>query len=178
MNEQIKRYKKSIDRTIQTDRTKTCPMMLRLFCREGGFHKIDDFWKKSSLPIDDELIVYTWRDATLKELSTLIQQVHITSLTIDTSFSFRLLYIDDECRISTRTLGVVYNNPERKSFRFYDYESRIPDELVTLYDAEFVPGDYIDVAIYDGRYMSTSSSYEKDNYRHYSHNGSRKRFHG
>jgi len=31
-----------------------------MFCREGGHHRIEDFYKRLTLPVDDELIVYTW----------------------------------------------------------------------------------------------------------------------
>lgn len=41
------------------DREKTCPMLLRMFCREHGHHHPEDFGRERQ-PTDDELIVYTW----------------------------------------------------------------------------------------------------------------------
>ncbi len=47
------------------DRTKKCPMLVRIFCRNGGHHRLNEFTastctSNSGLPIDDELTIYTW----------------------------------------------------------------------------------------------------------------------
>ena len=37
-----------------------CPMLVRLFCREGGHHPPDMFALRQNLPLEDEVIIYTW----------------------------------------------------------------------------------------------------------------------
>ena len=47
------------------NRAKKCPMLVRIFCRNGGHHRLNDFTSvvstsSSGLPVDDELTIYTW----------------------------------------------------------------------------------------------------------------------
>ena len=38
----------------------TCPMLVRMFCREGSHHRTELFNKKATLPVDDEVVLHTW----------------------------------------------------------------------------------------------------------------------
>lgn len=49
----------SLRQHLVVDREKTCPMLLRMFCREHGHHRPEDFSRERQ-PTDDELIIYTW----------------------------------------------------------------------------------------------------------------------
>ena len=51
-----------------------CPLMLRVFTRRGGHHRLEDFARRGHEP-DDEVSMYTWPDATLRELSDLVKEV-------------------------------------------------------------------------------------------------------
>jgi len=42
-----------------------------MFCKENGKHMIEDFLD-NKVPQSDELQIYTWPDATLRELSDLV----------------------------------------------------------------------------------------------------------
>lgn len=42
------------------NRQATCPMLLRMFCREHGHHRLNADYGLGKTPQDDELIVYTW----------------------------------------------------------------------------------------------------------------------
>ena len=55
----------------EVDREKTCPFLLRLFYKENARHMLDDFMD-NKVPEQDELQIYTWNDATLKEISELV----------------------------------------------------------------------------------------------------------
>ena len=53
------------------DREKLTPFLLRIFTRENGFHRMNDFYRPEKLGCQ---IVYTWMDASLKELVESIQR--------------------------------------------------------------------------------------------------------
>eukprot|EP00038_Savillea_parva_P022613 m.38124 g.38124 ORF g.38124 m.38124 type:complete len:245 (-) comp5615_c0_seq2:1079-1813(-) len=56
------------------DREKRCPFLLRVFVRTNGPLRVVDFADPARLP-EDELQVYTWLDATLAELASLVLEV-------------------------------------------------------------------------------------------------------
>jgi hypothetical protein len=51
------------------DRIQTCPTLVRTFYQKGEHHSISEYVKELPTP---ELYLYTWRDATLRELSYVI----------------------------------------------------------------------------------------------------------
>ncbi|KAF3790974.1 Histone deacetylase complex subunit [Nymphaea thermarum] len=53
------------------DREKTCPLLLRVFTKIGTHHTKEDFAVRGKEP-KDEVQIYTWKDATLRELTDLI----------------------------------------------------------------------------------------------------------
>lgn len=137
--------------TVKVDRSKTCPMYVRMFCRVNGHHRyfqkvllkylpclvscrLEEF-SRDRQPLDDELIIYTWKDATLKELSDLIKEVHADSRRKEAKFSFMLLYQDLRGDFRSKPLGTVANSRPSK------------DDLLTLEELRFVQGDFIDVSI-------------------------------
>ncbi len=128
------------------DRKRTCPMLVRMYCRINGHHHVGEFERGVGALIGDEVDLYTWRDATLRELAGLIQQVNDQSCGRHVVFSFALV-----CQSSrdgafyTHTLGRVAN--DRKG----------PDDGLTLWHARFIQGDYIDVAIYTDASLVPSS---------------------
>ncbi|GLE04069.1 hypothetical protein PINS_up012980 [Pythium insidiosum] len=58
---------------VSIDREKHCPFLLRVFCNEGAHHRREDYENMDKQPISNELHIYTWPDATLRELADLIQ---------------------------------------------------------------------------------------------------------
>ncbi len=83
-----------------------------------------------------ELKIYTWMDATLKELSSLIKEVNQDARKRGTFFSFRVVYPDSRKPIyRMRDLGTTCTG--KKGL----------DDNVSLASAKFTIGDYIDVAI-------------------------------
>jgi histone deacetylase complex subunit SAP18 len=63
--------------TPEIDREKTCPLLLRVFSKLGSHHKLEEFGKRGEEPAE-EVQVYTWADATLRELTDLVQEVKLT----------------------------------------------------------------------------------------------------
>lgn len=59
--------------TFSIDREKTCPFLIRLFYNVGP-HRREDEYLPRALP-RNELQIYTWFDATLREITELVKQV-------------------------------------------------------------------------------------------------------
>jgi len=116
------------------DREKTCPMLLRVFCAMGRHHQLSDYSRGNVPP--SELQIYTWTDATLLELTSLVREVNGEARRKGTRFAFAQIYPDPRgtgyCR---RDIGSTVSG------------ERGPDDLKTLKQSRFTIGDYIDIAI-------------------------------
>ena len=55
-------------------RSQVCPLLLRVFPRRGGHHRLEEFARRGDEP-EGELTMYTWPDATLRELTDLVKEV-------------------------------------------------------------------------------------------------------
>eukprot|EP01147_Barroeca_monosierra_P001219 gene1219-4429_t len=121
------------EQIFRVDREKTCPMLLRVFNRFRGHNRLDDYRGKR-LP-SDELRMYTWLDATLKELSTLVKEVNMQARRKGTKFLFSAVYQTPRGQAAMRDLGRVINGDKTE------------DDDKTLKSLNFHIGDYIDLAI-------------------------------
>ena len=135
----------SKDNEPQIDREKTCPLLLRVFCNYTGRHNSRSDYNRSNVP-SNELQIYTWLDATLREITNLITEVNPEAKRKGTYFNFM----------------VSYPNPNGPGFRMREIGSttsgkRGPDDKSSLQSKRFVVGDYLDVAI---TYASRNGSLE------------------
>ncbi|CAB1347288.1 unnamed protein product, partial [Coregonus sp. 'balchen'] len=96
----------------------TCPLLLRVFTTTNGRHHRMDEFGRGNVP-SSELQIYTWLDATLKELTSLVKEVYPEARKKGTHFGF----------------AVVYPEPKRQ------------DDAMTLQSQRFRIGDYLDIAI-------------------------------
>ncbi|XP_066145493.1 histone deacetylase complex subunit SAP18 [Euwallacea fornicatus] len=117
------------------DRQKVCPFLLRVFVSSSGqHHKIAEY-HKGNTP-SNELQIYTWKDATLHELTQLVKEVNPETRRKGTKFSFALVYPDFKSpmyrmrEIGSTTTGI-----------------KGPDDLMTLGHYRLTLGDYMDIAI-------------------------------
>jgi len=122
---------------LVVERDKVCPFLLRMFVKHGNHHRPDEF-SLDKQPYNEELQIYTWRDASLKELAGLIKEVYPETKAKDYRMSFRMIYFDLSGRPKTRELGEVNN------------ASKGDSDLKTLNEIRFVIGDFIDVAVLRG----------------------------
>lgn len=126
-----------------------------MFCREHGHHRLSDYGLRRT-PSDDELIVYTWyptlplfifpvlrMDVTLRELASLVMEVHEESRRSETRFSLCLVSVDPtRGSFRSKPLGSVHVDP-----RSMKKGQRSEEEEQSLADVGFEIGDYVDVAI-------------------------------
>ncbi|KAG9291570.1 hypothetical protein G9A89_021989 [Geosiphon pyriformis] len=123
---------------IVVDREKTCPFLLRIFCQEGSHHGLDKYTIDEQ-PTNHEVQIYTWKDATLKEIANLIKQIKPDAQRLNARISFKLVYQDQlrNCYMF-KDLGMVMNS------------RNTVEEDNNLDDARFVIGDFLDVAVFYG----------------------------
>jgi len=119
---------------VKIDREKTCPLLLRVFYSDGRHNRLEDY-SRSNVP-KNELQIYTWKDATLKELMNLVKEVNPKARRKGTFFDF----------------ATVFPDARRSSFIMKDIGStctgiKSPDDNVTLAEKKFQIGDFLDIAI-------------------------------
>lgn len=127
------------------DRETKCPLLLRVFCATSRHNSISDY-NKGKVPTN-ELQIYTWKDASLKELTSLVREVNTESRRKGTFFDFALIYPSPSSR----------GNFQRQTNQFMDYISKEigttvsgrkgVDDSKTLQQCGFVIGDYLDISI-------------------------------
>ena len=116
------------------NREKSCPLLLRVFCRMGQHHDVREY-ARGNTP-SNELQIYTWMDATLKELSSLVKEVNPDARKKGTFFDVAVVYPDSRSPVyRLREIGSVCSG------------RRGADDNATLASKRFQIGDYIDVAI-------------------------------
>ncbi|KAI0787138.1 Sin3 associated polypeptide p18-domain-containing protein [Irpex lacteus] len=95
------------------DREKTAPFLIRAFIKVGAFHRLTQF-EDGPLPITDEQQIFTWRDATLREVLTTLRSTAPPSTEYRhplARYSFRAVYADsaNRGRAAQKDLGTVYS---------------------------------------------------------------------
>ncbi|XP_039261116.1 histone deacetylase complex subunit SAP18-like [Styela clava] len=115
------------------DREKTCPLLLRVFTCNGRHHPLSDY-ARGNVP-NNELQIYTWMDATLKELTSLVKEVNPDARRKGTKFEFSTVYMERNGRHRYKDIGRTMAGLKG------------PDDNVTLQDQKFQIGDFMDIAI-------------------------------
>lgn len=117
------------------DREKTCPLLLRVFTKIGAHHSNEDFAVRGKEP-KDEVQIYTWKDATLREITDLVKEVAPAARRRNAKLSFAFVYPDKHGRFLVREVG-----------RTFSYGNGRLDDSKALAELGFQIGDYLDVAI-------------------------------
>ncbi|KAF8419334.1 Sin3 associated polypeptide p18-domain-containing protein [Tirmania nivea] len=126
----------SVTTPLKVDRQTTTPFLLKLFYRNGGFHRLEDF-RPSTLP-SSHVEIYTWKDCTLHELGTLLSLALPDSVPPRSRCTFRLIFADTRSgRYISKDLGSVLLSGVDDV-----------DGKKTLDEVRFVTGDWVDVAVY------------------------------
>ncbi|GAB5359172.1 hypothetical protein AAMO2058_000522000 [Amorphochlora amoebiformis] len=120
----------------RVDRQKICPLLLRVFCKLGEHHHAEDFKDLNKEPTEDEFQIYTWKDATLGELTSLIKGVRKAARRRTARLSFAFVYPDRSGKKVVRVVGQTFAT------------RRSDDGHKSLADLHFETGDYLDVAIF------------------------------
>lgn len=116
----------------QVDREKTCPLLLRVFCNTGRHHSLQEY-SHGEVP-SNELQIYTWQDATLRELTALVRDVNPDTRRRGTYFDFALVYYNNG-GYHMKEVGVTCTGQKGA------------DDSKTLSQSKFVIGDFLDISI-------------------------------
>ncbi|XP_071932552.1 histone deacetylase complex subunit SAP18 isoform X2 [Coffea arabica] len=103
----------------------------------GGHHNEVDFAVRGKEP-KDEVQIYTWMDATLRELTDLVKEVAPEARRRDATLSFAFVFPNSRGRFVVREVGRTYSYPNAR---------RADDGSRALGELKFQIGDYLDVAI-------------------------------
>merc|ERR1711965_670449 len=90
------------------DREQVCPGLLRVFIKLGAHHSSNEFTLRGKEPTQDEVQIYTWPDATLREITTLIKEVNDAARRRDAKLSYALVYPDRRGEPVVRQIGRVF----------------------------------------------------------------------
>ncbi|KAF7775662.1 hypothetical protein Agabi119p4_4055 [Agaricus bisporus var. burnettii] len=146
-----------------SSRETTAPFLVRAFVKIGSFHRLSLF-EDGVLPTTDEQQLFTWKDATLREVLTTLR---ITAPNIPeykhplARFSFRAVYADPTLRgrFAQKDLGMVYSRDilgepgalNTTAPRLLEDTEGAPTdrerEERTLDDLKYIPGDYLLIAV-------------------------------
>ncbi|KAI0650907.1 Sin3 associated polypeptide p18-domain-containing protein [Trametes meyenii] len=146
------------------DREKTAPFLIRTFIKIGTFHRLQQF-EDGPLPLADEQAIYTWKDATLREVLTTLRSTAPGSTEYRhplARYAFRAVFADAAARgrFSQKELGTVYSRDilgepgslDRPAPRLVEDDetgsSQATEQDRTLDELRFVPGDYLCVAVH------------------------------
>ncbi|KMT00160.1 hypothetical protein BVRB_1g019780 [Beta vulgaris subsp. vulgaris] len=123
-------------RSFSVDREKTCPLLLRVFTKIGSHHSKEDFAVRGKEP-KNEFQIYTWKDATLRELTDLVKEVTPEAKRRHTRLSFAFVFPEKLGHFVVRPVGETFA-----------YGNRKVDDDKPLAQLGFQIGDYLDVAIF------------------------------
>lgn len=119
------------------DREKVCPLLLRVFCKTGSHHRAEEFEDDfDQAEPKDEVQMYTWQDATLRELCDLVKEVYEPARRASARLSFALIYPDSRGKRVLRQVGLLHSTRNGQ------------DDKIALRDVNFETGDFLSVAVY------------------------------
>lgn len=110
-------------------------MLIRVFPQYGGHHRLEVYARRGQEP-KDEVQIYTWPDATLRELTDLVKEVQPAARRTTARLEFALIYPDKKGRNVIRVIGGTHSTRPG------------PDDIKTLKQLNFQTGDFLDVAIF------------------------------
>lgn len=119
---------------LEINREKICPFLIRLFYRENDFNSLDEM-NAGRFPSTRELHIYTWMDASLRELTMLIRDSVDFAKRKDAILNFSFIFPDSKGKYQRKEIGNVHMYKKGQ------------DDNKTLHQLRFSIGDYIDICI-------------------------------
>eukprot|EP01041_Mallomonas_annulata_P004162 gene4162-8277_t len=114
------------------DREKTCPFLMRCFWKSNSGFSAQDY--NSPILPPNELQLYTWSDASLREIATQIKEAIPIDLQPTAYIAFSLVYPDKNGYLKIKPIGRVQSSRPG------------PQDNMFLSEFKFEIGDYLDVA--------------------------------
>ena len=124
---------KNTTQSQEINREKICPFLLRVYYKENDYNSLEEF--SSGVFLGRELHIYTWMDATLRELTMLIKEAIESARKKEAQLNFSLIFPDSKGKLQRKEMGVVYSGKKGQ------------DDNKTLHSLRFTIGDYLDINI-------------------------------
>ena len=121
--------------TRGVDRERTTPLLVRTFLKKAGHRRQEDYAVRGKEPVEDEVQLYTWMDATLRELSDLLKEVSPSARERNSQLSFAIVYPDKRGTLVLKEVGIIH------SLRKGEHDDK------NLAGLHFQTGDFLDVAV-------------------------------
>jgi histone deacetylase complex subunit SAP18 len=118
----------------EINREKVCPFLIRLFYRENDFNSLEEM-NAGRFPSTRELHIYTWMDASLRELTMLIRDSVDFAKRKDAILNYSFIFPDSKGKYQRKEIGNVHMYKKGQ------------DDNKTLHQLKFSIGDYIDISI-------------------------------
>ncbi|GJJ69399.1 histone deacetylase complex subunit SAP18 [Entomortierella parvispora] len=113
------------------DREKLCPFLLKMYYCQGAHHRVDMFSPTTTPPQSSELRLYTWKNATLGEIASLVKQAvpdQVDRAGPGGEMVFRHIYLDTSRGIYVgRDVGIIFLDRQDRA----QGESSTVDTLTT-----------------------------------------------
>uniref|UniRef100_A0A8V0XRN1 Histone deacetylase complex subunit SAP18 n=1 Tax=Gallus gallus TaxID=9031 RepID=A0A8V0XRN1_CHICK len=116
------------------DREKTCPLLLRVFTTNNGRHHRMDEFSRGNVP-SSELQIYTWMDATLKELTSLVKEVYPEARKKGTHFNFAIVFTDLKRPGYRHDVFNAGPTPEEDSWKAVDWKIQAAESSYHYHEA-------------------------------------------
>lgn len=120
--------------TQEINREKICPFLIKLYYKENDFNSLDEM-NSGKFPLNRELHIYTWMDASLRELTMLIRDSVDFAKKKDAILNFSFIFPDSKGKYQRKEIGNVHMYKKH------------PDDNKTLQQLRFSIGDVIDINI-------------------------------
>ena len=138
--------------TVPVDRNKTCPMLVRCFWTQDRHRRPQDFGNIDRLSASNrEIQIHTWQDATLHEITHLIQSANSPAAGLARApgarISFAIVSPDRDGRFQTREVGCVGATSILPASLPPERTKPSDDGARSLAAVGFAAGDYLDIAI-------------------------------
>lgn len=121
--------------TPQINREKTCPFLLRVFYKENEAVPIESLKDREPVQKEDEVRVYTWMDATLREIVEQLKVEIPNARRRDAQFDLNLAITNLTGGLEYRNIGTIHSTRRGNLDTF------------TLHRIRLVIGDYLAVGI-------------------------------
>ena len=134
---QLEKFKEQLDKydkekkPFEVNRYEICPFLMKVFYRENEYNSLQ-LYEYGNFPMN-EIHIYTWMDATLREITNLLQG--ILKLDKNCVYKYSIVFYDSLGSLQRRKIGDVYLNKNTQI------------ELKNLKDLRFYIGDYLDICI-------------------------------
>jgi histone deacetylase complex subunit SAP18 len=126
------------------DRAATTPFLLRCFFNVNRRNTSQDYrGVRDGIFPRNELLFYTWQDATLTEIGTLLKSQIDASRGKNVAIQFDLVYPERSGQFVLKPIGRLTSQPG-------------PDDNKTLKDLSFQVGDYLDITIHTNNQQNAS----------------------